>query len=430
MMGRRVVVTGLGMVAAPGNTLEKAWQETLAGRAGTRLIEAFDTTAFAVKVAAEVRGFDLGGLLPVKDVPRTSRFVQLAVSAADQAWQDAGLGSLLDGKAGGNHAPRSSNDFSSEARNLWGCSIGVGMGALDEIEKNAHILANKGPRRVSPFFLPYAIPNMATGLVSNLFGLRGPNLCPTTACTSGTHAVGEGYRYIQDGRADLMVCGGSEAVICPLGITSFQSMKALSTHSETPERASRPFDARRDGFVMGEGSGLLVLEELEHAKKRGARIYAEVAGYGVSGDAHHISAPAPEHEGGQRSMQAALKDARIHPDQVDYINAHGTSTKLNDELESVAIGKVFGDHARKLAISSTKGVTGHCLGAAGGIEAVFTVQSIAKKLIPPTANWSERDPACPWDYVAEAREQPVNYALSNSFGFGGTNGTLVFKRLS
>jgi 3-oxoacyl-[acyl-carrier-protein] synthase II len=315
-------------------------------------------------------------------------------------------------------------------RERWGTSIGVGIGGIEEIENATILLKESGPRRISPFFMPYVISNMAAGVVSRLNGLKGPNICTTTACTSGTHGVGEAWLYIRSGMADVMVCGGSESAISRLSVAAFASMKALSTNNDHPEEASRPFDLNRDGFVMGEGSGVLVLEELEHAKKRGARIYAEMVGYGMSADAHHITAPSPEGEGAQRCMRGALDIGKVPLDQVDYINAHGTSTELNDKYESAAIGHVFGDKARGISISSTKGVTGHCLGAAGGIEAVFTALTIHHSLVPPTANLRTPDPSCPLDYTPlKPKERKIRYAMSNSFGFGGTNGTIVLKRL-
>lgn len=407
---RRVVVTGLGMIAPCGNTVADAWTAALEGRSGVKPITHFDASDLTVKIAATVTNFEIGDTLEPKEARRVTRFVQFAVGAAKQAMIDAGIIGL------------------TESRDHWGTSIGVGIGGIEEIENNKLILENQGPRRISPFFMPYCITNMAAGLVSRTFGLKGPNICTTTACTSGTHGVGEAFLYIRGGMADLMVCGGAESAISKLGVAAFAALKALSTHNDHPEEASRPFDKNRDGFVMGEGSGVLVLEELEHAKKRGAKIYAEVVGYGMSGDAHHITAPPAEGEGAQRCMRQALQTACINADQVDYINAHGTSTELNDKYESQAIGHVFGHHAKSVSISSTKGVTGHCLGAAGGIEAVYTALAVHHSLIPPTANLRTPDPECPLDYTPlVARQRKVRYALSNSFGFGGTNATIVMK---
>lgn len=409
---RRVVVTGLGIVAPCGNSVTEAWAAALAGRSGVARITKFDPHDLTVQIAAEVKGFEIGDALEAKEARRTSRFVQFAVVAANEALKDAALEPKADTK-----------------RDLFGCSIGVGIGGIEDIENSSLTLKDHGPRRISPFFMPYAIANMAAGVVSRVGDLRGPNVCTTTACTSGTHGVGEAFLYIRNGMADVMVAGGSESGISKLSVAAFASMKALSTHNEVPAEASRPFDKERDGFVMGEGAGVLVLEELEHAKRRGAKIYAEMVGYGMSGDAHHITAPAPGGEGAQRCMRAALAMAKIEVDEVDYINAHGTSTELNDRYESAAIASVFGTRAQEVWISSTKGVTGHCLGAAGGIEAVFTALTLHHSLVPPTANLHHPDPACPLDYVPlKARERRVRYALSNSFGFGGTNGTIVMRR--
>jgi len=408
---RRVVVTGLGLVAPTGNDVESAWQAALAARSGVGPITLFDASQYPVRIAAEVKNFEIGDDLDKKEANRVTRFVQFSVKAAREALRNSGL------------------DMKSDT-DSWGVSIGVGIGGMPDIEENVTILNERGPSRISPFFLPYTISNMAAGVVSRLNNLRGPNICTATACTSGTHAIGESFLYIATGMADVMVCGGAEAAICRLGVASFASMKALSTRNDDPGRASRPFDRDRDGFIMGEGSGLLVLEEYEHAKKRGATIYAELAGYGMSADAHHITAPAPEGEGAQRCMKMALRSGNINVSEVDYINAHGTSTKMNDAYESMAIMKVFGDQAKNIAVSSTKGVTGHCLGAAGGIEAVYTALAIHRKVIPPTANYEHADPDCPLDYVPNtAREKPIRIALSNSFGFGGTNGTIALRKI-
>lgn len=408
---RRVVVTGLGLVTPIGHNVADSWAATLAAQSGVALITRYDTSDLPVKIAATVKDFEIGDLLEHKEARRTTRFVQFALKAAHEALVDAGL----------KEAP-------AEGRERWGTSIGVGIGGIEEISDASYVLKDVGPRRISPFFMPYVISNMAAGVVSRLNGLKGPNVCTTTACTSGTHGVGEALLYIKSDMADVMVCGGSESAISKLSIAAFASMKALSTHNENPSEASRPFDMNRDGFVMGEGAGIVVLEELEHAKRRGAKIYAELVGYGMSGDAHHITAPSPEGEGAQRCMRAALAMGKIAPDQVDHINAHGTSTELNDKYESAAIGHVFGAHAPRIAIASTKGVTGHCLGAAGGIEAVFTALALYHSLVPPTANLMTPDPACPFDYTPlKPKEKKLRYALSNSFGFGGTNGTLLFR---
>lgn len=408
---RRVVVTGLGMVAPCGNTVQDAWKAAVNARTGVGPITKFAADDLPVRIAAEVKNFEIGDVLEYKEARRTTMFVQFAAKAATEAVRDSGLDAI-------------END-----RSQWGVSVGVGMGGIEDIENNTLILKEHGPKRVSPFFMPYVIANMATGVVSKILNFRGPNICTTTACSSGTHGVGEAFLYIRNNCADVMIAGGSEAAISRLSVSAFASMKALSANNDHPEHASCPFDKDRDGFVMGEGAGLLVLEELEHAKRRGAKIYAEVVGYGMSGDAHHITAPAPEGEGAQRCMQMALKMGQIPPAQVDYINAHGTSTPMNDKFETQAIQKVFGAHASNISISSTKGVTGHCLGAAGGIEAVFTALAISHALIPPTANYRTPDPDCPLDYTPNtAKERRIDYALSNSFGFGGTNATIAMRR--
>jgi 3-oxoacyl-[acyl-carrier-protein] synthase II len=407
---RRVVVTGLGMIAPTGANVKEAWNAAIEGQSGVCRISLFDPKDLPVQIAAEVKNFDPAQHFDVKEARQTTRFVKFAMVAAKEAVTDSGLN--LEGDT-----------------TRYGCSVGVGLGALYDIEENAYLLRDKGYKRVSPFFIPYAIANMAAGCVSMAHKLKGPNLCPTTACASGTHGVGEAFLHITNDYADVMVCGGAESTISPLGITSFAALKALSRRNDDPLGSSRPFDMDRDGFVMGEGAGILVLEELEHAKKRGAKIYAEVIGYGLSGDAHHITAPAPNAEGGQRCMQLALKTGKINASDVDYINAHGTSTKMNDHFESVAIETVFGDSAKKLSISSTKGVTGHCIGAAGGIEAIYTVLATKHDLVPPTINYTTPDPDCRLDYTPNtAREKKVKVALSNSFGFGGTNATIAVKK--
>ena len=409
---RRVVVTGLGMINPTGHDVMSTWDEAIQGKSGIDHITHFDTTDFQVKIAGEVKNFDAGQYMDTKEVKRSTRFVQLAIAAAKEAVEDSGLD-----LSGDNH--------------LYGTSIGVGIGAMRDIEENTIILKEKGGRRISPFFLPYTIPNMAAGVVSRIHGLRGPNICTTTACTSGTHGIGEAWLYIQQGMADVMVAGGAEAAISPLSIASFTALRALSINNDNPKEASRPFDINRDGFVMGEGCGLLVLEEYEHAQKRGAKIYAEVVGYGMSADAYHITAPEPSGSGMLRCMEGALRTAKVNPDQIHYINAHGTSTRLNDSMETKAIMGIFGDHSNELNISSTKSVTGHCLGAAGGIEAVYTVKAVHHQVAPPTANYTTPDPECPLNYTPnDACERKIEYAMSNSFGFGGTNGSLTFKRMS
>ena len=411
-MSRRVVVTGMGLVSPVGNRVDDAWNNILQGACGVGPITLFDAAALPVTIAAEVKNFDPAVAMNVKESGRNPRFIQFAIVAAKEAMEDAGLAQLtvMD-------------------RSRWGCCIGVGLGSINDIEQNTHALRDKGARRVSPFFIPLTIPNMAAGLVAERFSLRGPNMCTATACASGSHGIGEGFRYIRDGLADVMLCGGAESTITPLTIAAFAAMKALSRRNGEPARASRPFDLERDGFVMGEGAGLLTLEEYEHAKARGAKIYAEIVGYGLTGDAHHMTSPAPDGDGGRRCMNMALQMAGEGADQVDYINAHGTSTKLNDEYESMAICRVFGDHAKNVAVSSTKGATGHCIGAAGGIEAIFTIKAINDAILPPTINYQSPDPGCTLDYVPnEARRRKIRCALSNSFGFGGINASLLFKQ--
>ena len=411
---RRVVVTGLGIVSPVGTGVEEAWRNALAGSSGIAAISLFDASNLNVRIAGEVSDPDqhLAGVIDAKEARRVSRYIKLAMIAVHEAVTMAG------------------NDlFSSPKRS--GCAIGVGLGALDEIEKNTINLDTHGQKRVSPFFIPYTIPNMATGVVAKYHNLQGVNLAPTAACASGNHGVGEAFRAIKHGYSDVMVCGGAEAAISPLGISSFANMKALSTRNDNPTAASRPFDRDRDGFVTGEGAGMLVLEELEHAQTRGAKILAEICGYGNSGDAWHITAPRPHGEGMRNCMQLALQEAALEPEQITYINAHGTSTRLNDRYESEAIGALFGSHASKLRVSSTKSVTGHCLGAAGGIEAVFTVLTMRDRVMPPTINLANQDENCPLNYIPNrAEEREVTHALSNSFGFGGVNAALVFSAWS
>lgn len=409
---RRVVITGLGMVAPTGSCVEECWSSAIEALSGIRPITLFDPKELKVKIAGEVKNFDPSHILDIKEQRKLTRFVQFAVVASQEAFIDSGI------------------EVASRAHRV-GCSIGVGMGALDAIEASTRILDEKGERRISPFFIPFTIANMGAGYVSIHLGLKGPNMCPTTACSSGSHAIGEAFRYIQSGMADAMVCGGAESTISPLGISSFTALKALSTSNDDPATASRPFDLDRDGFVMGEGAGILVLEEYEAAKKRGAKIYAEIVGYGLSGDAHHITSPSPQGEGGQRCMKMALDSAGLAPSDIDYINAHGTSTKLNDWYETQAIEGVFGSHSKRVSISSTKGVTGHCIGAAGGIEAIYTALAIHHSVVPPTANYQTPDPDCHLDYTPNhAREKKIKAALSNSFGFGGTNATLAFRAIN
>ncbi len=410
---RRVVITGLGIAAPTGNNIETAWQNALAGRTGIGAIKLFDPSNLSVRIAGEVQDLEAHAarVIEAKECNRATRFIKLAMVAGDEAVKDSGL------------------RFETSRTERWGCSVGVGLGGLSDIEENTKILEGQGPRRVSPFFIPYTIPNMAAGMISKYYNLKGPNICPTTACASGTHGVGEAWLYITQGLADVMVAGGAESAISPLGITAFANMKALSTANDHPETASRPFDKDRDGFVMGEGAGILVLEEMQHAVNRGAKIYAEVVGYGMSGDAFHITAPAPEGEGAERCMRLALASGNIPAEEVDHINAHGTSTKLNDWYESLAIERVFDKSASDISICSTKGVTGHCLGAAGGIEAVYMAMSVSRSTVPPTANYKTPDPDCRLNYTVDGpRQRDIRYAMSNSFGFGGTNASIVFKK--
>lgn len=411
---RRVVVTGMGMISPIGLSIEDSWNAAIEGRSGIAKITSFDPSRLGVQIAGEVKGFDASQYMDAKDAKRTTRFIQLSVAAAKQALESSGALSFTD-----------------EQKENFGVSMGVGMGGLEMLYDNSVALKDRGPKRVSPFLIPYTITNMASGLVANYYGLKGPNICTTTACTSGTHAVGEGFLLVKNGMADAMLVGGAESCICELAVSAFANMKALSTQNDAPEKASRPFDAERSGFVMGEGAGTLVIEELEHAKARGAQIYAEIVGYGMSGDAYHITSPAPEGAGAQRCMKMALSTAGFNPSDVNYINAHGTSTKLNDMYESIAIENVFAGETAGLAVSSTKSVTGHLLGGAGGIEACLTTKAIYHQVAPPTINYENPDPDCRLDYVpSEARDMKIEGALSNSFGFGGTNGTLAFKKFS
>ncbi len=408
---RRVVVTGMGMVTPVGLDVPTSWKNILAGHSGVAKITHFDASQYSVNIAAEVKGFDAANYMDYKEARKTTRFIQLAIAAAQEAMKDSGIETKGD-------------------TTRYGCAIGVGIGSMEDMSETSIAMREGGPKKVSPFFIPYVISNMAAGIVATAHNLKGPNICPTTACTSGTHAVGEAFLYIKHGMADLMLCGGSEAAICEVGLYGFGNMKALSRNNENPQLASRPFDKDRDGFVIGEGAGLLVLEDYEHAKARGAKIYAELRGYGMSADAYHITSPSPHGEGASRCMKEALKSANLKAESIAYINAHGTSTYYNDMYESEAIMTVFGDHAKKLAVSSTKGVTGHCLGAAGGIEAVILAKSIQEGIVPPTAGLREPGEECPLDYVpGSSRKTSIGAAMSNSFGFGGTNGSIVMTHL-
>jgi len=409
-MTRRVVITGLGMVSPLGVGVNENWENACAGKSGIGNITKFDASDFASKVAGEVKGFNAEDFLDKQMVRRFDVFIHFAMAAARMAMEDSGL------KIDASNASR------------VGSVTGTGLGGLSMLENFHSILLEKGPRRISPFFIPGIIANMVPGQIAIEFGARGPNLSIETACAASCHALGESYRMIKEGIADAMITGGAEAVITPLAVGGFCSMRALSTRNDEPEKSSRPFENDRDGFIMGEGAGILVLEELTSALARGAHIYAEVGGYGLSGDAYHVSAPDPEGVGAVSCMKMAIESAGMGPEEVDYINAHGTSTVLNDLSETVAIKKVFGDHAYKLAISSTKSMTGHLLGAAGGVEAVFTALTIRRGIIPPTINYETPDPQCDLDYVPNVlRKADVRVALSNSFGFGGTNACILFK---
>jgi 3-oxoacyl-[acyl-carrier-protein] synthase II len=411
-MRRRVVVTGLGLVTACGNDVPTTWAAMMNGENGADYIKRFDTEKFSVQFACEVKDFDPLSFLDKKEARRMGAFTHFALAASDEAMKDSGL--VID-------------DSNAE---MVGTYISSGIGDFWAIEREHEKLLNSGPDRVSPFFIVSAIVNLAAGNVSIRHGAKGPNSATATACSAGAHAIGDSFRLIERGDADAMICGGAESAITPMSVAGFASMRALSTRNDDPKHASRPFDAERDGFVIGEGSGILILEELEFAKARGARIYAEIVGYGMTGDAFHVTMPDETGSGAIRVMQKAIKDAGITPDRIGYVNAHGTSTPYNDKFETLAIKKVFGEHANNgLAVSSTKSMTGHALGAAGGIEAVLSVLAIHDKKLPPTINYEFPDPDCDLDYIPNvARDAEVEYALSNSFGFGGTNACLIFKR--
>jgi 3-oxoacyl-[acyl-carrier-protein] synthase II len=411
VQNRRVVVTGIGMVSPLGLDTATTWKGLLAGCSGVGPLTLFDASQFSTRFAAEVRGFDPLNWVEKKEVKKMDRFIQFAVAAADVAVADGGL------------------DLDQTDRDMVGVYIGSGIGGFATIEREHSALLAGGPRRISPFFIPSAIVNLASGWVSIRTGARGPNSATCTACTTSAHAVGDSYRLIQRGEADVMIAGGAEAAVTPLGVGGFCAMRALSTRNDDPAHASRPFDRDRDGFVMGEGSGIVILEDLDHARRRGARIYCEIVGYGMSSDAFHISAPAENGEGAYQVMRRTLKDAGVEPSVVDYINVHGTSTPQGDKTEVLAIKRAFGDHARRLAISSTKSMTGHLLGAAGGLEAGILALALKEQVMPPTINVENQDPECDLDVVPnKARPAALTYALSNSFGFGGTNGALLFRR--
>ena len=410
-MNRRVVITGIGLVSSLGIGTAATWQALLAGTSGVTRVTKFDITAYAAQIAAEVKGFDPLNFVEKKDVKKMDVFIQYALAASQFAMDDSGL----------RITPENAPDI--------GVFIGSGIGGFQTIEREHSALLAGGPRKISPFFIPSAIINLASGQVSIRFGAKGPNLASCTACSASAHAIGDSFEIIKRGDADVMITGGSEAAITPMSLGGFAALRALSTRNDEPHKASRPFDKDRDGFVIGEGAGTLILEELGHATRRGARIYAEIVGYGMSGDAYHITAPSENGEGGVRVMRMAVKKAGIQPDQVDYINAHGTSTPYNDKLETLAIKTLFGDHARKLAISSTKSMTGHLLGGAGGLEAGISALAVYHQIVPPTINLDQPDPECDLDYVpCTSRPMAITYALSNSFGFGGTNAALLFKK--
>lgn len=408
---RRVVVTGLGCVSPVGNTISSSWEALLAGRSGIATVTKFDASAFATTFAGEVKGFQVEDYIPAKEARHMDTFIHFGMAAGIQAMQDSGL-VVTDANA-----------------ERIGVMVGSGIGGLPMIEETHGEYQKRGPRRISPFFVPASIINMISGHLSIKYGLKGPNLAIVTACTTGLHCIGEAGRLIEYGDADIMIAGGAESTVSPLGIGGFAAARALSSRNDDPATASRPWDKDRDGFVLGEGAGVMVLEEYEHAKARGAKIYAELLGFGMSADAHHMTAPLEDGDGARRCMVAAMRNAGINPDQVDYVNAHGTSTPLGDVAETVAIKRALGDHAYKVVVNSTKSMTGHLLGGAGGLESVFTVLAVHHQKSPPTINIFNQDPDCDLDYCANtARDMPINVAVKNSFGFGGTNGTLIFAK--
>jgi 3-oxoacyl-[acyl-carrier-protein] synthase II len=411
MSSRRVVVTGAGMVSPLGTGVEKSWQALIQGKSGVDKITKFDATGFETTIAGEVKDFVPENFIDKKEMKRMDIFIQYAIAASAMAMEDSGL-KITPGKA-----------------DRVGVVVGAGLGGLTTIESVHKVLLERGPSRISPFFIPMLIVNEAPGQISMRFGAKGPNTSAVTACATGNHNIGDAWRIIQRGDADAIITGGVEATVTPLAVSGFNAMRAISTRNDQPEKASRPFEKDRDGFVIGEGAGILILEEMNQALERGAKIYAEIVGYGLNGDAYHITAPAPDGDGAARCMAMALKTGNIAPEEVDYINAHGTSTPINDPIETKAIKAVFGEHARKLPVSSTKSMTGHLLGGAGGVEAIFTVLTLSRGIIPPTINYETPDPECDLDYVPnQARKADVRVAMSNAFGFGGTNAVLVFKK--
>ena len=410
---RRVAITGLGVASPLGIGKEENWTGICKGRSGIRRITAFDAAAYPAQIAGEVPNFDPTAFLSDKEIRRTDRFIHLGVAAGVEAIKDSGI------------------EVTESNAERIGVHMGSGFGGISTVEQTTLLLQQKGPRRVSPFYVPASIINMISGMLSIMYGLKGPNLAIVTACSTATHAIGDAGRLIEYGDADVMVAGGAEAAVTPTSMAGFSNAKALSTRNDDPGAASRPWDADRDGFVLSEGGAAVVLEELESAKRRGARIYAELIGFGMSGDAHHITSPPDAGEGAARCMKVALRNARVNPDAVQYVNAHGTSTEVGDIAETLAIKSAFGEHARRLAVSSTKSMTGHLLGAAGGVEAIYTALSVYHQVAPPTINLTKPDPQCDLDYVpGAARDMAIDVAISNSFGFGGTNGTLVFRRMS
>jgi len=410
---RRVVVTGVGMITPVGLDTEATWEGLVSGKSGIGPITQFDDKTIPTQIAGEIHGFEPERYIELKEIKKMDRFIHLAIAASQMAMDTAGL------------------KITAENAERIGIMVSAGMGGLPAIEKYHKIYLERGFRKITPFFIPMLIINEAAGILSIRYGAKGPNICVVTACATGTHSIGEAYRTIERGDADAMITGGTESCICPLGVGGFNAMKALSTRNHEPQRASRPFDIDRDGFIMGEGSGIVVLESMESALARGARVFAEVIGYGASGDAYHITAPAPNGEGAARCMKLAIKDSGIAPTEMGYINAHGTSTKFGDELESIAIKNVFGDYAYQIPVSSTKSMTGHLLGAAGGVEAVISILALDRGVLPPTINLDNPDPECDLDYIPnKARRVQVDVAMSNSFGFGGTNACLIFKRFS
>ncbi len=408
----RVVITGLGVISPVGNNTTAFWDSIINGKSGAGPITFFDPTNFPTKIASEVKGFDPSGCINPKELKRMERFIQFAICASKMAIQDAGL------------------DLEKEDKNTIGVLVGSGIGGLPIMEEQMRVLIEKGPSKVTPFFIPMLIPGMASGLISIYYGLKGPSFCCASACASGNHSIGQAFRTIRYGDARVMVAGGTESCITQLGVAGFCALKALTTKNDQPEKASRPFDKERDGFLIGEGAGIVILEDIENARKRNAKIYAEVIGYGASSDAYHITAPDPLGDGAFRCMKSALNDAKLAPEEVVYINAHGTSTQLNDKIETIAVKKVFGDYAKKVAISSTKSMIGHLLGAAAGVELIASVLSIYHSVIPPTINYEYPDPDCDLDYVPNtARRRDVKIAMSNSFGFGGHNASIVLRKI-